>query len=240
MSKRLRRHWRRRRTDRESDLVFPSPGLWLPHDVWKGPPHSARWDEYIGNPTCPCPSPPPLPCSVDADCYSGTIATDIAATVSGIANGDCTSGVCTGYNTDYTLVGDGVGLGWITSVSYPCPPGTADSTNAQVVCGVNCRFGPDPPNLVCSIDASIAWNAIWNAGHPDNSAVKRIRQFIVYKLLPPAVVTSGVDYTVPFLLQSAQCIDAPGVGNIIPCTGITFLTKCLGSSSSFEVNFTQV
>ncbi len=57
MSLRLRRHWRRQAA-RESELVVPSPHLWLPGREWPERSPFARGladSPYIGNPTCPCP-----------------------------------------------------------------------------------------------------------------------------------------------------------------------------------------
>lgn len=212
-----------------SSFIRRASGLLVPQMSFAAP---WRW-----LPCADCCEAPPVSCnfaSTEADCWTGTINTDCLATVSGMANDACTSGVCTGYNGNHTVVGTGALFFQQTGLSYPCPPGDSDSTSARLTVQVTCIFS------VCQLRGVIETNAFYPAGHPDNSAVKRIRQSWLFIFEPTAKLTTGITYTLPYNLMETICIDAVSGGSIIPCTDITFPDQCDGTGAEMTFNFDQV
>lgn len=210
---------------RASGLLVPMATL----QRWKFLPHKGCEDCCAGaQPTCSSPA------TVIADCYTGTINTDCLATVSGMANDACTSGVCTGYNGNYTVVGTGALFWQQTGLSYPCPPGNSTSTAVRLTMNVMCIFGE------CFLQGVIETTAFYSSGHPDNTDVKRIVQSYAYRHIPTAKYTTGITYTLAWFLMETKCVNATSGGSNIPCDGITFPDQCDGSGGEMTFNFDQV
>lgn len=183
------------------------------------------------------------PCTDAADCFSGVPGPTSSASIAGVANAGCTSGVCTGYNDSYTVTEITSGsVDRQVSLANPCPADSPDSTDAYLTFRVRCApFGEG-----CRLTGSIEWNSYWPSGHPNNSDVKRTQQYMFFTETHAdfSPFTTGVLYSMPidpdppFNGYWAGCLDAVSGGNYISCGGASNSPfRCDGDSATLEITF---
>ncbi len=228
MSLRLRRHWRRQAA-RESELIVPSPHLWLPGREWPERSPFARGladSPYIGNPTCCCPEPGGPPCSLFSDCFSITCSTlpEIVITITGAADDLCAN--CTDFNAAFTASHVVFCLWGHTVSPIACDPrlgsAPANSISASITCvGEQCRI----LGQINMIEDPV----------PSDGAWREIHQF--NKVLPSGqVFQNGSNHNLSFGASICQVFDGDLASWFQTCAAEDEY-ECDFSSATFNVDF---
>ncbi len=235
MSLRLRRHWRRQAA-RESELVVPSPHLWLPGREWPERSPFARGladSPYIGNPTCPCPGEG---CTDIGSCFDGDCSessgSDYVATIAGVANSACTE--CANYNAAHTIepVDAPAQCAWSRILTPFCTDGGAfvwfASISVILFCSV--RAGPNR----CRINGTLTWirGTAGSVFCLDPGTREEYHFFSLTLPIGQSFVDGG---TYQLAYDSSACTEYVG-GPCIDCSDpVTY--ECDPTAATFEVDF---